>query len=79
MISENLLCSSLPSPVLRQAPRSQSEPEPVRNGRGREEYGYFPTAPQSVGSVGSSESDKSRSSKRGSVGERSIRWKGLDV
>jgi hypothetical protein len=73
--------------VLRQQPRSQSAPE-AGSGSSvtrREEYGYFPAAPGSVGSARSDESHvqpghESEVGKRGSLGsERRVKWKGLDV
>lgn len=75
MISENLLCESLPSPVLGRAGRSQSASD--SNGSGREKYGYFDAG---MGSVGSSGSEGSQSSKRGSLREeRRVKWKGTDM
>lgn len=80
MVSENLLCESLPSPVLRQAGCAQSAPGASRSWKGQYD-GYFNAGAGSVGSsVGSRGSEGSQSGGRVSLGsERRVRWKGLDT
>jgi hypothetical protein len=85
MISENLLCSSLPSPVLRRTTHSKSN-----STSSEEEWSYFshPHSEVRTSSIESHNRPRHESERvdgmcasrenRGSL-ERSIRWKGLDV